>query len=174
MHDIVLLFSLSLLLKLTLWSKSLAAEAHRLFYQQTKSIVFFGSTAKSLRFALWVLVLVQILSLLHFLLDFGTWVFKIQEGFLILCRVKNRSGVLKNLMAKFGAECGKGLRGKAVILTGLLVLACVVVSAQEDLEQVISIRNGTSEESESGYFTRIIGFLQRNMGIIFAHVWPVS
>ncbi|KAI3455435.1 hypothetical protein Pfo_012098 [Paulownia fortunei] len=75
-------------------------------------------------------------------------------------------------MAEIGAEYRMGLRGKAVILTGLLVLACAVVSAQEDLEQVISRRNGTSENSESVFFTRIISFLQRSRDMLFPHVWP--
>ncbi|KAK6124991.1 hypothetical protein DH2020_041265 [Rehmannia glutinosa] len=72
-------------------------------------------------------------------------------------------------MAAIGAECRKGLRGTAVIWAGLLVLACAIVSAQEDLEQVISKRNGIIENS---YFTRIISFLQQSRDIFFRHVWP--
>lgn len=77
-------------------------------------------------------------------------------------------------MAEIGTKCTKALRGKAVILTGLLVLACGIVSAQEDLKQVISRRNGASGYPESGYFTRIISFLKQSRDILFKHVWPVS
>ncbi|PIN02416.1 hypothetical protein CDL12_25072 [Handroanthus impetiginosus] len=76
-------------------------------------------------------------------------------------------------MADFVAAFGKALgERKAVILTFLLVLACLVASAQEDLEQLISRKNGTIENYDSGYFTRIISFLKQNRDIIFPHVWP--
>ncbi|GFP99915.1 hypothetical protein PHJA_002135600 [Phtheirospermum japonicum] len=69
-------------------------------------------------------------------------------------------------MAGIKAEIRKGLIGKkGVILTGLFLLAlCGVVSAQEDLEQIIS-----SENSES---TRMINFLQQIMNSISQHIWP--
>ncbi|XP_057773060.1 sulfite exporter TauE/SafE family protein 3-like isoform X2 [Salvia miltiorrhiza] len=72
-------------------------------------------------------------------------------------------------MAEIGAECKKGLRGKAVILIALLVLACGIVSAQEDLEQVTTKGNGPSE---SGYSTRIISFLKQSGDLLSKPVWP--
>lgn len=62
---------------------------------------------------------------------------------------------------------------KAVVLIALLVLACGIVSAQEDhLEQVIK-RNGATEYSESGYFTRIISFLKQSRDLLSKPIWPV-
>lgn len=75
-------------------------------------------------------------------------------------------------MAKIGEECRKILRGKALILTVLLVLACGIVSAQ-DLEQVVERKNGAPENASS-YFTRIITFLDHSRDMILSHVWPVS
>ncbi|KAI3463332.1 hypothetical protein Pfo_019995 [Paulownia fortunei] len=84
----------------------------------------------------------------------------------------NKKWGLKNFMDEIGAELKKGLGGKAVIfLTGLLVLACAV-SAEEGLEQGFSRKIEMSENFESGYFTRIISYLQQNMGKLFQHVWP--
>lgn len=68
------------------------------------------------------------------------------------------------------AEAGEALRGKVVILIALLVLACGIVSAQEDLEQVVYKGNGASE---SGYFTRIISFLKQSRDLLRKPVWPV-
>ncbi|KAL0354675.1 UNVERIFIED_CONTAM: Sulfite exporter TauE/SafE family protein 3 [Sesamum radiatum] len=63
--------------------------------------------------------------------------------------------------------------GKVLVLSGLLVLACAVVTAKEGLEQDISRRDGVGEILESGYFTtRIISFLQQSRDIVFRHVWP--
>ncbi|KAL0342016.1 UNVERIFIED_CONTAM: Sulfite exporter TauE/SafE family protein 3 [Sesamum calycinum] len=63
--------------------------------------------------------------------------------------------------------------GKVLVLSGLLVLACAVVAAQEGLEQDISRRDGIGENLESGYFTtRIISFLQQSRDTVFRHVWP--
>ncbi|KAL0415228.1 UNVERIFIED_CONTAM: Sulfite exporter TauE/SafE family protein 3 [Sesamum latifolium] len=63
--------------------------------------------------------------------------------------------------------------GKVLVLSGLLVLACAVVTAQEGLEQDISRRDGVGENLVSGYFTtRIISFLQQSRDIVFRHVWP--
>ncbi|KAH6782160.1 Sulfite exporter TauE/SafE family protein [Perilla frutescens var. hirtella] len=75
-------------------------------------------------------------------------------------------------MAEIGAECKKGLRGKAVILIALLVLACGIASAQEDIEQVVYKRNGATEFSESDHFTRIISFLKQTKQMLSKPVWP--
>ncbi|KAL3824361.1 hypothetical protein ACJIZ3_020390 [Penstemon smallii] len=77
-------------------------------------------------------------------------------------------------MAEIRAECKKAWKSKAMILTGLLVLACAVVSvsAEEGLEQKISSPNGTSEKVDLSYFTRKISFLLQSRDIFFQHVWP--
>ncbi|KAG8379959.1 hypothetical protein BUALT_Bualt07G0143800 [Buddleja alternifolia] len=67
-------------------------------------------------------------------------------------------------MAEIGAKWRKDLKGTAVILTGLLVLACAFVSAEKDLEHEIS--------SGDNYYTRIISFLQKTKEFLFPHVWP--
>ncbi|KAL8458264.1 hypothetical protein ACS0TY_035123 [Phlomoides rotata] len=75
-------------------------------------------------------------------------------------------------MAKIGEECRKNLRGKGVILAVLIVLACGIVSAQENIEQVVDRKNGGPEYAESSYFTRIISFLDHSRHMILRHVWP--
>lgn len=73
-------------------------------------------------------------------------------------------------MAEIGAEFNKGLRGRAVVLIALLVLAFGIVSAQE---QVIYKGNGATEYSQSGYSTRIISFLKDTRDLLSKPVWPV-
>ncbi|KAL1551543.1 sulfite exporter TauE/SafE family protein 3-like [Salvia divinorum] len=69
-------------------------------------------------------------------------------------------------MAEIGAECNKGLSGKALIFIALLAFfACGVVSAQENLEQVIITK-------ESDYSTRIIRFLKQSRDLLARTVWP--
>lgn len=80
---------------------------------------------------------------------------------------------LKESMAEIGAEFKKGLRGRAVFLIALLFLACGIVSAQEDLEQVIYKGNEATKDSKFGSSTRIISFLKHSGELLSKPVWPV-
>ncbi|KAL2516172.1 Sulfite exporter TauE/SafE family protein [Forsythia ovata] len=71
-------------------------------------------------------------------------------------------------MAQTGSKCKKGL----VILIGLLLLACVVVSAKQSLKLGISTNNWITEEFGSAYFTKITSFLQQSRDMLYHHIWP--
>lgn len=101
----------------------------------------------------------EFLCLFGILVDFSSWVLR----------------KILDLFTQGGNQVGFFLEefmAKAVFLIALLVLACGIVSAQEDLEQVIK-RNGATEYSESGYFTRIISFLKQSRDMLSKPIWPV-
>ena len=74
-------------------------------------------------------------------------------------------------MAEIGAGCNEGLSGKALIFIALLAFACGIVSAQENLEQVIATKGNGAFESD--YATRIIRFLKQSRELLARTVWPV-
>lgn len=76
-------------------------------------------------------------------------------------------------MALVGAEFKNPLKGIALIVIGVIVLACGAVSADEGLKQGIARNDGSMEISESGYLTKTISLLLRNVETPFEHVWPV-
>ncbi|KAG6430077.1 hypothetical protein SASPL_108138 [Salvia splendens] len=73
-------------------------------------------------------------------------------------------------MAEIGAGCNKGLSGKALIFIALLAFVCGIVSAQENLEQVITTKGNGAFESD--YSTRIIRFLKQSRELLARTVWP--
>lgn len=75
-------------------------------------------------------------------------------------------------MAVVGAGFKNPLKGVALIVIGGIVLACGVVSADEGLKQGIARNDGSMENSESGYLTKTISLLLRNVETLFEHVWP--
>ncbi|XP_042052502.1 sulfite exporter TauE/SafE family protein 3-like [Salvia splendens] len=73
-------------------------------------------------------------------------------------------------MAGIGVGFNKGLSGKALIFIALLAFACGIVSAQENLEQVITTKGNGAFESD--YSTRIIRFLKQSRELLARTVWP--
>ncbi|XP_073143161.1 sulfite exporter TauE/SafE family protein 3-like isoform X2 [Henckelia pumila] len=75
-------------------------------------------------------------------------------------------------MAVVGGESKNPLKGIALIVIGVIVLACGVVSADEGLKRGIARNDGSMENSESGYLTKTITLFLRNVETLFQHVWP--
>lgn len=66
-----------------------------------------------------------------------------------------------------------GLKWKcAVILTVLLVIGNGVSAADQSFDGGFLRSNGTTDESESDYLTKIISSLQQNYLLLVHHVWP--
>lgn len=62
----------------------------------------------------------------------------------------------------------------AVILTVLLVIGSGVSAADRGFDVGFLRNNGTTNEFESHYLSKIISFLQQNYLLLVHHVWPVS